>query len=532
MLKSIEKESLSQKEQQPNKELSQMSNEDNNYFNSFDKTSFKKVRQNLLRIWQALKDKPLNLIMVSSGIFILSYFIFAGSKPTQHAIEKEEDFSSENSSQMHGIKEAVDPRDAWVNRIESKIDESIQSIKEEYESTIQEKDTKILELEQNFNNQLRALRESVLENEARRGSVGTNNNSNEQIHQSRQKPSLKIGYVKRQTDSRKKDMKDYAPSGSHARAVLLTGLAVGTGTNSSSSPEPIVLRLTDSSLFALGHKTEQLQEATLIGDCSGDISSERAKCRLQTLSLKNRKGEIIEKPVEGWVIGEDGRAGIKGVVVDKSSNVARAAVLSGVLGGISQFFENQSTKGIFPLSAITGQTNALKPSDAIKGGAFAGAGNAMEKLAEYAIARAESMSPVIMVASGREVDIVFRKGVDLNEDGISTTVNTQVRQGAVDSAVDKFGGEQEIIGGSSNFSRSSRLPVQDSSWQNQSEERSNEAALAEILKTNNHSEDFINKELNLNTRESNILDNDTPAAIENQAIESQIESQTEIQGGF
>ncbi|RYE16307.1 MAG: conjugal transfer protein TraB, partial [Sphingobacteriaceae bacterium] len=98
----------------------------------------------------------------------------------------------------------------------------------------------------------------------------------------------------------------------------------------------------------------------------GDISSERAKCRLQTLSLKNRKGEIIEKPIEGWVIGEDGRAGIKGIVVDKSSNVARTAVLSGVLSGISQFFQNQATKGIFPISAITGQANGLKPTDAIK----------------------------------------------------------------------------------------------------------------------------------------------------------------------
>ncbi len=63
------------------------------------------------------------------------------------------------------------------------------------------------------------------------------------------------------------------------------------------------------------------------------ISSEWAKCRLETVSLLNRNGKIIEKSVEGWLIGEDGRPGIKGIVVDRSSDVARMAVLNCVLAG-------------------------------------------------------------------------------------------------------------------------------------------------------------------------------------------------------
>ncbi|KJV52712.1 putative conjugative pilus assembly protein [Orientia tsutsugamushi str. Gilliam] len=42
----------------------------------------------------------------------------------------------------------------------------------------------------------------------------------------------------------------------------------------------------------------------------------------------NKQGDIIEKQVEGWLIGEDGRSGIKGIVVDKSSKVVRIAALN------------------------------------------------------------------------------------------------------------------------------------------------------------------------------------------------------------
>ncbi len=37
---------------------------------------------------------------------------------------------------------------------------------------------------------------------------------------------------------------------------------------------------------------------------------------------------------------------LKGIVVDRSSDVARMAVLNGVLGGIAQFFQNQATNSI------------------------------------------------------------------------------------------------------------------------------------------------------------------------------------------
>ena len=130
--------------------------------------------------------------------------------------------------------------------------------------------------------------------------------------------------------------------------------------------------------------------------------------------------------MEGWLIGEDGRPGIKGEVVDKASDVARMAVLNGILGGISNYFQNQATAGIYPISAISGQSRALVGTDALKAGGASGIGNALQKLAEYAIKRAEQMSPVIIVGSGRVIDVVFKSGFELKD---LTSPNDPVKSG-------------------------------------------------------------------------------------------------------
>ena len=216
----------------------------------------------------------------------------------------------------------------------------------------------------------------------------------------------------------KKDPENYVVSGSFARAVLLTGVVAETGTESASNQQPILLRLVDHGIFSKGYKTEQIKEAVLIGSCYGNISSERALCRLQSLSLMNNEGEIIEKPVEGWVIGEDGRPGLKGDVIDKASDVSRMAMLNGILGGMASFFQNQAMAGVYPISPITGQQHALTGANSLKASSASGVGNALQKLADYAIKRAEQMSPVIIIGAGRTVDVVFKNGFGLKNVGI------------------------------------------------------------------------------------------------------------------
>ena len=205
--------------------------------------------------------------------------------------------------------------------------------------------------------------------------------------------------------------KDYVVAGTYAKAVLTAGVVVSTSVSTQGNPQPIVMRLADQGNQPRGWKA-RLKDAVMIGSCYGDISSERAICRIHTLAFMERNGRKVERSVEGWIIGEDGAPGLRGKVVDKAGKVVREAFMAGMLSGMGNFFKSSAQSSVFPVSPF-GQTNALKTDDVLKSSAAQGASNALEKLADYSIKRAEAMSPVLVVNPGRVVDVVFKKGFDI-----------------------------------------------------------------------------------------------------------------------
>jgi conjugal transfer pilus assembly protein TraB len=215
-----------------------------------------------------------------------------------------------------------------------------------------------------------------------------------------------------------KNADSYVPSGSYAKAVLTSGVVVSTAMATQSNPQPIMLRLADSGHLPRGFQSK-LKDAVLIGSCYGDLSSERAMCRIASLSYVEQDGTTVEKAVEGWLIGEDGAPGLRGKIVDKSGPAVRESFIAGMLSGMANFLKFESQSNVFPMSPF-GQTNALKSGQALQSSAGQGASNALDKLAEFSIKRAESMQPVIVINPGRVVDVVFKKGFDLNGDVVAS----------------------------------------------------------------------------------------------------------------
>jgi len=214
------------------------------------------------------------------------------------------------------------------------------------------------------------------------------------------------------SDNSNKPPETYLPAGTYFKVVTAMGVVVSTGTNSSSDPQPILLRIVDNGNLPGGLKGK-VKDAVLIGTCYGSASAERAICRLKTLSWRDKSNRNIEKPVEGWIASEDGVQGIRAKIIDRSSEIAREAFGAGLLSAASNFFKMQSTSSVFPMMPF-GQTNALSKGEALKGAIGGGVGSAMDKLADFSIKRAESMSPVAYVSSGRVLDAVLMRGVDLS----------------------------------------------------------------------------------------------------------------------
>ena len=220
------------------------------------------------------------------------------------------------------------------------------------------------------------------------------------------------------TSSAPKDTRRYIPSGAFTRAILLGGLDAPTGGMSQRNPQPVLLRLMDNGVLPNFFRS-RIKECFVVGAGYGDISSERAYIRTESLSCITKDGTAIDVPVKGYVTGEDGKAGMRGRLVSKQGQILANALLAGVASGIGHAFQQSATTvSVSPLGA----TSTVEPEKQIQAGLGMGVGRALDRLAQYYISLAEKVFPVIEVDAGRAVDVVLTQGVALQ-----TSLDAQAR---------------------------------------------------------------------------------------------------------
>jgi conjugal transfer pilus assembly protein TraB len=201
---------------------------------------------------------------------------------------------------------------------------------------------------------------------------------------------------------------------SFTRGVLLGGLDAPTGGQSQTNPHPILIRLSDNSVLPNRFRAEY-RECFVIAAGYGDISSERAYLRTESLSCVRADGTALEVRIQGSVYGEDGKVGMRGRLVTKQGQMLANALMAGVVSGIGQGISTANTT--YSTSAL-GQVATTGGSDALRAGLGSGVGKALDRLAQYYIKLAEQTFPVIEVDAGREIDVVITKGVRI--EGVDT----------------------------------------------------------------------------------------------------------------
>jgi conjugal transfer pilus assembly protein TraB len=197
---------------------------------------------------------------------------------------------------------------------------------------------------------------------------------------------------------------------SFARGTLLGGLDAPTGGQSQSNPHPVLIRLSDNSVLPNRFRGEY-RECFVVAAGYGDISSERAYLRTESLSCVRADGATLEVKIQGSVYGEDGKVGMRGRLVTKQGQMLANALLAGVVSGIGQGLSTSSTE--YSTSAL-GTVASASGGDAYRAGVGTGVGRALDRLAQYYIKLAENTFPVIEVDAGREIDVVITKGVRID----------------------------------------------------------------------------------------------------------------------
>ncbi|WP_158972249.1 TrbI/VirB10 family protein [Chachezhania sediminis] len=213
-------------------------------------------------------------------------------------------------------------------------------------------------------------------------------------------------------EDRVRDLASYIPAGSYAPAVVLSGADAATNVGGRENPIPVLLRITGPAVTAAKGRGRparvDITGCTVQGSATGDLSAERVRVRLITMTCVNGRGAVMETKVAGYMTGS-GKEGVRGKVVSREGPLVKNAMVAGLVGGLGSAFD----------AAAMSQLNQDNPSlqDSLRGGVAGtlsgGVSSAADTLADYYIARAEQYQPVVSLYGGTKVEIVFIEGVEL-----------------------------------------------------------------------------------------------------------------------
>lgn len=199
------------------------------------------------------------------------------------------------------------------------------------------------------------------------------------------------------------------------KAILITGVSAPTFSSGLLNPKPVLLSVTSRAIIA-NDEGENIKNCMLIGKATGNMNTSRAEILITRISCSiptdkpgiYKKIEATGNPI-GWVIGEDGKYGLRGRLVDSAGKVIMRQIMVGFLQGVSQAFAPSS---ILPVQSTN--SNPIKNvNKALASGVATGASNAFSSLAQYYKKMLDGMYPYIDVMAGRKVTVLLKGFQDI-----------------------------------------------------------------------------------------------------------------------
>lgn len=216
----------------------------------------------------------------------------------------------------------------------------------------------------------------------------------------------------RKQNQYKRTWKNYVPTGTFCRAVLMGAADANAGVDGQGNASPILFKIMNNCVLPNG-KYSKIKNAFITASVYGRISSERGEVRLENISYIRKDGSILDMPVEGTAFDVSGKNGIRGIPVMRNGKIIQMSGLSGFLSGVGSAV-SQSSQTVS--TSALGSTTTLNGGDVFKAGLGKGAETALSKIADYYIKLAEQYSPIIQLRAGAMVDIVFLKGFPIEDE--------------------------------------------------------------------------------------------------------------------
>jgi conjugal transfer pilus assembly protein TraB len=210
--------------------------------------------------------------------------------------------------------------------------------------------------------------------------------------------------AEREEEREKSETENYLPSGTMITGVLLTGIDAPTGRAALRDPLPVLLRVKREAVLPNRYRADY-KECFMLLEAVGDLPSERAMMRTNGMSCVRQDRTVIDVPVQGFAVGEDGKAGLRGLVVSKQGQAISKAMLAGFADGVSRAFGGNNNQ-----MSNLGGGELPSGSDIGTSGVMGGASSALDRIAQHFLDLAEQLHPVIEINSGREVTVILTQG--------------------------------------------------------------------------------------------------------------------------
>lgn len=245
--------------------------------------------------------------------------------------------------------------------------------------------------------------------------------------------SASRGNALRQTTA--KEPTFYLPMGSILSGTLLTGVdAPASGSAAKKDPFPALFRVKHEAVMPNAALLD-IRECFVVASAYGDLSSERVYMRAEGISCTRSDGAVLETAIDAYASGSDGKAGIRGNVVEKTGQLIGRSLLAGFVSGLGKGFQPQQSNQV-ALNAASGTTSSFHfpdPAFVVGGGILSGGAAAADRIATIYEDMARQIVPVVEVNAGIPIDFIMTRGATLRFKRVGDASLAQ--EGAVTSQV-------------------------------------------------------------------------------------------------
>lgn len=208
----------------------------------------------------------------------------------------------------------------------------------------------------------------------------------------------------------------YIPTGAMFEGVLLNGMDAPTSAVTQKNPVPALIRVKTDAVLPNGFRHD-VRECFVIVSGFGVLSDERAQLRTESLSCIKTDGSTIDQKINGYVVGEDGKVGMRGRLVSKQGQLIAKSLISGILEGVGALMQPMTVPQMNINPGSNMQYQMPSANEMAMGGLGGGIQSVATNVSKFYLDMARQIFPVIEIDAGRKVTIVILKGFEMSTEG-------------------------------------------------------------------------------------------------------------------